>query len=59
MIDFNSKQGFICDMDGVSYHGNRVLPGAQEFVSWLQREEKTPHLKQLIVMIMMRLMWNL
>ena len=27
MIDFNSKKGFICDMDGVIYHGNRVLPG--------------------------------
>lgn len=27
-IDFNQKKGFICDMDGVLYHGNRVLPGA-------------------------------
>ena len=27
MIDFNKKKGFICDMDGVIYHGNRVLPG--------------------------------
>ena len=27
MIDFNEKKGFICDMDGVIYHGNRVLPG--------------------------------
>lgn len=34
------KTGFICDMDGVIYHGNRVLPGAREFVEWLQREEK-------------------
>lgn len=25
MIDFNEKKGFICDMDGVIYHGNRVL----------------------------------
>ena len=40
MIDFNAKKGFICDMDGVIYHGNRVLPGAKEFVSWLQRENK-------------------
>ena len=31
MIDFNRKKGFICDMDGVLYHGNRVLPGAVEF----------------------------
>ena len=27
-------------MDGVIYHGNRLLPGAKEFVDWLQREEK-------------------
>ena len=27
-------------MDGVIYHGDRVLPGAKEFVSWLQKEEK-------------------
>ena len=23
-IDFNAKKGFICDMDGVIYHGNRT-----------------------------------
>lgn len=40
MIDFNSKKGFICDMDGVIYHGNRVLPGVVEFVDWLQQEKK-------------------
>ena len=40
MIDFNTKKGFICDMDGVIYHGNRILPGVKEFVSWLQRENK-------------------
>ena len=40
MIDFNEKKGFICDMDGVIYHGSRLLPGAKEFVSWLQRENK-------------------
>ena len=27
-------------MDGGIYHGNRLLPGAKEFVDWLQREEK-------------------
>lgn len=48
------KQGFICDMDGVIYHGNRVLEGVVEFIGWLQSEgkkfvfltnspEKTPH----------------
>jgi NagD protein len=30
------KKGFICDMDGVIYHGNRLLPGAREFVEWLK-----------------------
>ena len=40
MIDFNSKKGFICDMDGVLYHGNRLLPGAKEFVEWLQENKK-------------------
>ena len=24
-INFNEKKGFICDMDGVIYHGNRLL----------------------------------
>lgn len=40
MIDFNEKKGFICDMDGVLYHGNGLLPGVTEFIEWLQREEK-------------------
>ena len=40
MIDFNAKKGFLCDMDGVIYHGNRLLPGVKEFVDWLYREEK-------------------
>ena len=34
------RKGFICDMDGVIYHGNRLLPGVQEFVEWLYREKK-------------------
>lgn len=40
MIDFNEKKGFICDMDGVIYHGNKVLPGVVEFIDWLHRENK-------------------
>ena len=40
VIDFNEKKGFICDMDGVIYHGNQLLPGVKEFVEWLQKEEK-------------------
>ena len=39
-IDFNEKQGFICDMDGVLYHGSIVLPGAAEFIHWLQESGK-------------------
>ncbi len=30
-----SKDGFIIDMDGVIYHGNKLLPGVKEFISWL------------------------
>ena len=40
MINFNEKKGFICDMDGVIYHGNKILPGVAEFISWLQSEGK-------------------
>ena len=40
MIDFKAKKGFICDMDGVIYHGNQVLPGVKEFLDWLHRENK-------------------
>ncbi|KAJ3072380.1 hypothetical protein HDU98_003741 [Podochytrium sp. JEL0797] len=35
-----NKKGFIVDMDGVLFHGEQLLPGVQEFVAWLQREEK-------------------
>ncbi len=24
---------FVCDMDGVIYHGSRLIPGALDFVS--------------------------
>ena len=36
----DGKKGFICDMDGVIYHGNRLLPGAKEFVQWLNENGK-------------------
>ena len=39
-INFNEKKGFICDMDGVIYHGNRILPGVAEFIQWLHEENK-------------------
>lgn len=40
MIDFNAIKGFICDMDGVLYHGNMLLPGAAEFINWLKEQNK-------------------
>ena len=39
-INFNEKTGFICDMDGVIYHGNQILPGVAEFIQWLHDEQK-------------------
>jgi len=39
-INFNEIKGFICDMDGVIYHGNKILPGVVEFIEWLQTENK-------------------
>jgi len=49
-----NKKGFICDMDGVIYHGNRILDGVADFVNWLidnnkrfvfltNSPERTPH----------------
>jgi len=35
-----AKRAFICDMDGVLYHGNRLLPGVREFVAWLAAASK-------------------
>ncbi len=40
MEKLKAKQGFICDMDGVIYHGNKLLNGAKEFVEWLYEENK-------------------
>jgi len=38
--NIRAKSAFICDMDGVIYHGNSLLPGAQEFVRWLKSDHK-------------------
>ena len=35
-----SKGGFIIDMDGVIYHGNKLLPGVTEFLVWLEESGK-------------------
>lgn len=40
MDELKNKKGYICDMDGVIYHGNKLLPGVKEFVDWLYRENK-------------------
>lgn len=40
MRELKEKKGFICDMDGVIYHGNRILPGVKEFVEWLKANDK-------------------
>lgn len=40
METLRQKKGFICDMDGVIYHGTRLLPGVKEFVDWLYKEDK-------------------
>jgi NagD protein len=34
------KSGFIIDMDGVIYHGNKLLPGVTEFLAWLENTGK-------------------
>jgi len=35
-----SKAGFIIDMDGVIYHGNKLLPGVIEFLEWMESSGK-------------------
>ena len=54
MKEILEKVGFICDMDGVIYHGNKILDGVTEFVNWMidnnkkfvfltNSPERTPH----------------
>ena len=38
--ELHSKSAFICDMDGVIYHGNTLLPDVKEFVKWLVDHDK-------------------
>jgi NagD protein len=40
MKNILDKKGFICDMDGVIYHGNKILDGVAEFVNWMIAEHK-------------------
>ena len=32
MQEIQNKKAFICDMDGVIYHGSKILDGVKEFV---------------------------
>ena len=54
MHEIMNKSGFICDMDGVIYHGNKLLDGVAGFVNWMSENgkkfvfltnssERTPH----------------
>jgi len=38
--NIKGKAGFIIDMDGVIYHGNRLLPGVTDFLAWLEQSGK-------------------
>lgn len=38
--NLRNKNGFICDMDGVIYHGNKLLPHVKEFIRWLEDNDK-------------------
>ena len=38
--ELHARKGFICDMDGVIYLGNQLLPGVAEFVNWLNENDK-------------------
>ncbi len=40
MHGLENKKGFICDMDGVLYHGNTLLPGVSDFHKWLTDHDK-------------------
>ncbi len=40
MNELKKKKAFVSDMDGVIYHGNKLLPGAVDFVKWLEANNK-------------------
>jgi NagD protein len=40
MQELRGKRAFICDMDGVIYHGDRLLSGVPEFLAWLEAKGK-------------------
>jgi NagD protein len=38
--NIRGKAGYIIDMDGVIYHGNKLLPGVTDFLAWLEASGK-------------------
>lgn len=40
IAEISEIRAFISDMDGVIYHGDVLLPGAREFVEWLQATDR-------------------
>lgn len=40
VANIKAKEGFIIDMDGVIYHGNKLLPGVTDFLKWLEESGK-------------------
>ena len=40
MKEIQNEKAFICDMDGVIYHGSKILDGVREFVNWLIEKDK-------------------
>jgi NagD protein len=38
--NIKGKAGYIIDMDGVIYHGNKLLPGVTDFLMWLEESGK-------------------
>jgi len=40
LSELRNKKAFICDMDGVIYHGNKIIPNVKEFVNWLLENDK-------------------
>ena len=40
LTELRNKKCFICDMDGVIYHGNRIIPHVKEFMDWLEKNGK-------------------
>lgn len=38
--EIRNKKAFICDMDGVVYHGNEIIPGVKEFIAWVKKHKK-------------------